>query len=316
MSRNLKYIFVISICFILACAMSSSLVYDVSLDQVERPEQAKIRYGDQKIIRLSGEGVEKYQFEDEMINIIWIVTSGGLSFELFNKTNYSIKIVWDEAAFVGVTGQSQRVMHSGVKYIDRNNPQPPSIVIRNGNLSDIVIPTDNIYYASGKYGGWREAPILPNARFGMTTEQLIEQAKPYIGKSIQVLLPLQIEDVVNEYIFSFKINDALLSGNSIMGISNIDNKSIESNNENRPQQNDEYISISKISKEYILILRGSRNGIQIGDTFQICSVGIDLEYSNVGVCEAIKVLEDKTALKVIKCEKNHTISLNDKIKLN
>jgi len=294
--------------------MSSSLLYDVSLDQVERPDQAKKRYGDPKIIKLSGEGIEKYQFEDEMINIIWIVSSGGLSFKLFNKTNHSIKIIWDEAAFVGVTGQSQRIMHSGVKYIDRNNPQPPSVIIRNGRLSDIIIPTDNIYYVSGKYGGWRESPIFPNARFGITTEQLIEQAKPYIGQSIQVLLPLQIESIVNEYIFSFKINDILLSGNSILNTATSHDNAIESSSTNTPQKIDNFISIEKISKDYVLILKGSRDGIQKGDTFEIYCLNIDLEYDNIGECEAIKVLEDKTALKVIKCKQNHTISLNDKIK--
>tara|TARA_B100000749_G_C17999800_1_gene290852 strand:+ start:213 stop:410 length:198 start_codon:yes stop_codon:yes gene_type:complete len=31
--------------------------------------------------------------------------------------------------------------------------------------------------------------------------------KKFIGKTVQVLLPLKIEDIVNEYIFSFTIED-------------------------------------------------------------------------------------------------------------
>ncbi|GAI08971.1 unnamed protein product, partial [marine sediment metagenome] len=40
-------------------------------------------------------------------------------------------------------------------------------------------------------------------------EELKAKAEKYIGKTIQVLLPLQIEDVVNEYIFIFKYANML-----------------------------------------------------------------------------------------------------------
>lgn len=51
-------------------------------------------------------------------------------------------------------------MHSGVKYIDRNNSQPPNIIPKNASLSDVIIPTDNIYYVSGQYGGWRDGQVV------------------------------------------------------------------------------------------------------------------------------------------------------------
>lgn len=184
--------------------------YDIGLKEVERPAQAKERYGAQKITQVEEGGMEKYYFEDDMVKIVWIPTASQVSFVLTNKTDHSIKIVWDEAAFVDENGVTHRVMHSGVKYIDRNNPQPPSIVVRKGSVSDLIIPTDNIYYWSGYDSGWRKTPLFPTySVVGDSTAatQLRSKSKKYIGKTIQVLLPLQIEDVVNEYIFTFEVKN-------------------------------------------------------------------------------------------------------------
>jgi hypothetical protein len=179
--------------------------YDIGLSEVERPTQAKERYGEQKVTKVEEQGVEKYCTEDEMVKIVWVPTSSQISFILTNKTDHSIKIVWDEAAFVDENGMSHRVTHSGVKYIDRNNPQPPSVVVRKGTIMDFLIPSDYVYFESGEYGGWKVLPLFPE--YGTTAEKLKAEAEKYIGKTIQVLLPLQIEDVVNEYIFIFKVSN-------------------------------------------------------------------------------------------------------------
>ena len=38
-----------------------------------------------------------------------------------------------------------------------------------------------------------------------------QDAKSKIGKTIQVLLPLQIEDIINDYIFTFTVDDVSCS---------------------------------------------------------------------------------------------------------
>ena len=198
---------IVSISMFFSCTYTSSNYlahYNIGLKQVERPVKAKERYGEQKVIRINEEGIAKYSFEDEMIRVIWIPTAPKLSFVLTNKTDHSIKIVWDEAAFVDQDGMSQRVIHAGVKYIDRNSSQPPTIVVRGGTVNDLIIPSANIYYKKGAYEGWREAPLFPSIS-ATDAKVLKSKTEQYIGKTIQVLLPLQIEDVVNEYIFIFEV---------------------------------------------------------------------------------------------------------------
>jgi hypothetical protein len=194
--------------------------YDISLTEVERPAQAKQRYGEQRIEMVEQEGINKYYFEDEMVQIAWFVGMEQVNFVLKNKTDHSIKIIWDEAAYVDMTGTSHRVMHSGVKYADRNAPQPPTVVVRKGKIDDLICPTDHVYYRKGYYsrygsisGGWETNPLLPSFQAGGDEISFRNNANACVGKKIQVLLPLKIEEVVNDYIFSFQINDVEISKN-------------------------------------------------------------------------------------------------------
>ena len=128
---NLIVLLIIFIAPLFGC-QSFRAYYDIGLTEVERPALAKERYGEQKITKAREEGVEKYYFEDELVKILWLPSSSNVSFNLTNKTDHSIKIIWDEAVYVDTIGVSHRVMHSGVKYMDRSNSQPPSVVVRKG----------------------------------------------------------------------------------------------------------------------------------------------------------------------------------------
>ena len=176
--------------------------YDMKLQKVERTKNSENNYGESKIVNFKEEGKSKYSYEDQMIKIVWTPVSTQFGFILDNKTNHSIKIIWDEAVYIDENGSSERVMHSGVKYSESTNPQIPTIIIKNGNVSDILIPVDNIYYVSGKYGGWNTQPLFTD--WAYSPEELYIVTQEYIGKSVKILLPLKIEGVVNEYIFTFK----------------------------------------------------------------------------------------------------------------
>ena len=115
-----------------------------------------------------------------------------------------MKIIWDEAAYIDQNGSTQKVMHSGVKYTDRNSSQPPSVIIRGAQIEDVVIPNDNVYYISGQYGGWRIRPLFQS--FAANQAELNTVSSQYVGKEIRVLLPIEIKGVTNDYIFNFKVD--------------------------------------------------------------------------------------------------------------
>lgn len=174
------------------------LKYDISLWKVEKPSMAKEKAGNSQITNNI--------YEDEFINISWAIDPLTIAFTLLNKTDHSLKIIWDEAVFVDPIGRNHRIFHSGVRYIDRNAPQPPSIIVRKGQLTDTIYPTDYVHFSDE----WEEEPILPYSESGGDPELLFEEGKLYIGSTIQILLPLEINGKINEYIFVFKINDVTL----------------------------------------------------------------------------------------------------------
>lgn len=218
--RIAKFFMIVIIAFLLlSCAAKKEFIrYDTSLT-VERPADAKERYGEKKIEEVEEKEV-LLKFEDEMISAEWLTLSHGLLLKIKNKTDHSIEIVWDKGAFVDKDGNCHRIVRGDVRRLYANRPQPPSIVVRKTGLSETIIPADSI-----STEGWNYyiLPTLsekisevysslgPKERNKISEDEVKHKAKEaiqsYVGKTFQILLPLKIEEVINEYIFIFKIDD-------------------------------------------------------------------------------------------------------------
>ncbi|MCX6222353.1 MAG: hypothetical protein NTZ69_15385 [Bacteroidia bacterium] len=203
-------IFIVLAAMLTGCMSYTSIfkytgIYKVGLEEVESPKNIKEQFGKTKVVNFMDQGVTKYSYEDTLIQIVWLPLSTQFSFSLTNKSDHSMKIIWDEAVYVNVNGLSQKVFHSGVKYTERNNSQPTTTIVKGAKIDDLIMPTDNVYFISGEYGGWKEHPLFIN--FGRTAEELSTVKSLYVGKVVKVLLPIKIEDTTNEYLFTFKIED-------------------------------------------------------------------------------------------------------------
>lgn len=177
-------------------SMMQASKYVVNLSAVESPENSKVQFGETKVVTFNDGDKQKYRYEDDYINIVWFVGYKSFDFSLTNKTDHTIKINWDDISYVDITGNVGRVMHSGVKYTDRNNSQPATSIPKKATITDLLLPTDNVYYQSGKYGGWRENPLIPYSYSSGGAE----------GKTMTILMPIMIENVQNDYTFEFVIN--------------------------------------------------------------------------------------------------------------
>ncbi len=163
--------------------------YHSTLVKVEKPENSSERYGEVKSIK--EEGVTKYSFEDELIDIIIFGESTQFSFKLKNKSQNSIKVVWDDAVFVDCSGSTSKVMHLGIKYSQREASQPASTIIRGASLEDVACPTSNVRY-SELLKEWVTESMYP--------DKITKEAQ-----QIRLMLPIQIRDVVNEYVFVYVV---------------------------------------------------------------------------------------------------------------
>lgn len=189
------------------------LEYDISLSEVNRPAETKNRYGEQIILNVDT-GDEKYTqaFKDEMIEIFWELSPKKIEFILTNKTEHTVRIIWDESAFVDEFGMSHRLVHGEILKIDKNRFIPPSVIVRQGRFKTFVYPAD---YIGDSQSGLK--PILPYKLSSQDVSvfedsestnrnKFFDNAKSKVGKTLQVLLPLEIEGIKNDYIFIFKIN--------------------------------------------------------------------------------------------------------------
>lgn len=192
-----------------SCGMLKSYVanYSVGLTTVESPADAKQQFGETKVVTFDEGGINKYRYEDDYIDIVWYVGLKQFNFTLKNKSGHTLKINWDDVSYVDVKGQVGRVMHSGVKYTDRNSSQPATTVPKNASISDLLLPTENVYYVSGQYGGWRESYLVPCVY--KTPEAFNAEAPTLVGKTMTVMMPIMIENVQNDYTFTFNIDKLL-----------------------------------------------------------------------------------------------------------
>lgn len=163
--------------------------YHTSLSKVEKPENPAVQFGNTTIIE--DEGVTKFSYKDNFIDIIIFGTATKFFFTLRNVSENTLKLVWNDAVYVDYNGNTSRVMHSGIKYSERESAQPASIIIRGATLEDMVCPTANVYWHEYRKD-WDLHLMYPDKVLAET-------------KQVQLMLPIQIKDIVNEYIFVFDI---------------------------------------------------------------------------------------------------------------
>lgn len=164
--------------------------YISALSKVEKPSNPSIRYGKTRIVEDETE-ITQYRYVDNVIDILIVGSSKRFSFILKNISNNSIKIIWNEAVFVDFNGSTSKIMHNGTKYSQREGDQPATTIIKGAKIEDVVVPTCNIRYSS-ILEDWVEDSMYPS-----TPNETPGQ--------IRLMLPIQIKDVINEYVFVFDV---------------------------------------------------------------------------------------------------------------
>lgn len=163
--------------------------WEFQLTEVEKTGNTSGEYGE--VQSIEEDGVTKYSFADEYINMIIFGGIREFNFSLTNKSQSSIKLIWDEAVFVGADGSISKIMHKGIKYSQREASQPASTIIRAATLNDIACPIDNVRY-SDVQKEWVVDAMFPFEVFNEIYQ-------------VRLMLPIQVKDVVSEYVFVFNI---------------------------------------------------------------------------------------------------------------
>lgn len=207
MRKLLLFFMVIGIVFVSSGCVTQKAHYLFNLESVQRPKEVVSQYG---IGSLEG-----LIFEDSLCKIVFSPEERGIGFDLTNKSNRTIKIIWDETAYVDQYKSSHRVLHLGTKFIHSDRPQPVSSVPANAMLDDLIVPADyaewttttSIWFGT-KTSGWEIRPLFPKT-LGFFATTSINEFKAFVSslnnESIGVFLPLKIGNYTNEYLFIFRV---------------------------------------------------------------------------------------------------------------
>lgn len=150
-------------------------------------QQSEVTYGFKMIKPRASSDLT---FDDVFINVRFDISSSRLFFTLKNKSRSPIEVEWTRASFVDTDSEAHRVIHEGVRYVDRNNEMPSTIIPPQASISDLIHPTDYISYDS-KSIEWKTSDLFSG------------RMSRYEGKTFSVFLPIKIGKVTKSYTFIF-----------------------------------------------------------------------------------------------------------------
>lgn len=104
------------------------------------------------------------RYENETLEIEFKTITNQLTFNVRNKTNEPLKIIWDNCVFTGLDNVPTRVIHWGIKYIDREKTMAPTIIPPYAAVSEGVIPSKNIRWTGSNWIVYYVIPGNINAR--------------------------------------------------------------------------------------------------------------------------------------------------------
>ncbi len=124
----------------------------------------------QEIKKESKSNIEKFSvdnvcFNDSLIELCIDLDKDHCYYVLTvkNKTDYKIKILWDEAVII-TNGAQSTIIHNGTKFIDKDKTQIPSIILGNTSIVEYFTISNQIYWQnSGQYSHWVVPEVIKSA---------------------------------------------------------------------------------------------------------------------------------------------------------
>jgi hypothetical protein len=142
---------------------------------------------------------EELRFRDKNISVAFVVGEQGFEMQFENLSPYDVKILWDRTEYTDVSRKTQRLMHSGVRFPDRNNPIPDQFVLSRSSVQETVIPISNVYVLPQRKG-YDIRPLFPLESDGATGLK---------GKSFILFIPVEINRQIIPYNFKIEIMDSV-----------------------------------------------------------------------------------------------------------
>jgi hypothetical protein len=142
---------------------------------------------------------DEIKFQDKVVSVLLIVEDRQFHLTVVNLTSSELKILWDGAAYTDVKNRQHRLMHSGIRYQDRNSSLPSQPVPPHGSVQEAVMPTSSVVY-SPQTKTYENLPLFPLDS---------ESAAGLKGKIFYLYIPVRIDRQIFPYNFKIEIADVI-----------------------------------------------------------------------------------------------------------
>ena len=138
-----------SLVLISSCAYRVKTSYEYSLQGVDNPDKKEFKETVSFLVNSESEKETPFIFEDKIIKIHWTPTPKEFNFKLDNKTDSTIKVLWDSGAFITPDGSNYRLINKNKKLNDEEGATVPTPIMKTAFIEDLVYPVGFVSYRNG-----------------------------------------------------------------------------------------------------------------------------------------------------------------------
>lgn len=159
----------------------------------QRRKASKLTFAKYHLILQNGK--DSATFEDDNITANFSL-GNGIYVVLKNNMDQPIEILWNETSIVMPDGTTKKIMHSGIKYIDRGQNMPNTVIPPGAKINDKLIPIDRVRWNS-TFNDWNDMPLF---KTNSKTKLAL------MNKTMSVFMPIKLPSGKKNYNFKFKID--------------------------------------------------------------------------------------------------------------
>ena len=138
-------------------------------------------------------------FEDSSLAFKFLIDPGGIGCSIRNNTADPISINWNVVSYVDASGDAHKVIHSGIRLVDKEATQSPTLIPPTARINETLFPTDLI--KSGSQGLFQE-PLWPSTGHVSKDQSGLKALE---GSTFSVFMPIETAGKTTNYSFVFKI---------------------------------------------------------------------------------------------------------------
>jgi len=142
---------------------------------------------------------QELRFRDGKVAVSFVVGEQSFQMRFENLSSYDVKILWERAEYTDENRRTHRLMHSEVRFPDRNNPIPDQFVLSRSSVDEAVIPISKVRMSQQKKG-YEISPLFPLES---------DAAAALKGKSVILFIPVEINRQIIPYNFKIEITDSV-----------------------------------------------------------------------------------------------------------